>query len=263
MREAFFADLTAPSRVVSTRAPLCPRLTRASLAGLLASAHAIAPPLVGSARAEPRPHAAPAEDAGFGPTEARRLAHVEQTLAADRESSLRWYLAWNGVFAASAGIRAGLWATSSHRDVVAESRVVGVLSVLGVLSTAPVPPAALFGDDDPGPDASPAAKRAYLERREGRLTKAAELERFGRAPISHFAGIVVNVVAGLYLWKQDGLPERGALAAATGIAAVEAKIWTQPTRALRTATPPPTLPWIVAVAPLGGTTPGFVVVGAF
>lgn len=215
--------------------------------------------------AEPGPQrpSALAEHEGFGPREERRLAHVEQTLAADRATSLRWYLAWNGVFAASAGVRAGLWATSNDRDVVAESRVVCVLSVLGVLSTAPVPPAALFGDDDPGEGATTEARRAYLARRESRLTKAAELERFGRAPINHFVGIVVNVVAGLYLWKQEGVPGRGALAAATGIAAVEAKIWTQPTRALRTATPPATLPWIVAVAPLGGTTPGLVVGGAF
>lgn len=200
---------------------------------------------------------------GFGPREASRLAHVEATLAADRAASLRWYLAWNGIFAASAGVRAGLWIASKDPDVVAESRVATVLSVLGALSTAPAPPAALFDDDDPGAAAPAEARLAYLGRRESRLTKAAELERLGRAPISHFMGIVVNAVAGLYLWKQEGLPRQGALAAATGIATVEAKIWTQPTRALRSATPPAKLPWLVAIGPLPGAATGVMLGGAF
>lgn len=219
-----------------------------------------------SASAQTAPVVA-APTAEFGPAESARLAHVEATLAADRTTSLRWYAVWTGAFAASAGVRGVIWATSDDRDVIAESRVSCVLSLVGLLTSAPVPPASFFGDDDPGPQASATEKRAYLQRREERLTKAADLERLGRAPITHFTGIVLGATAGLYLWQKDGLPGPGAITALSSIAISEIKIWTQPTRALRTAPAPAKPSWMVAlgVAPVVGprTGTGVVLVGAF
>jgi hypothetical protein len=167
-------------------------------------------------------------------TESARRQRIDRALAADRVTSLRWYLGWSSLFLVSAGVRTGLVLGSHDHDLVAESRVVLVTSLLGLLTTAPVPPPSLGTEPAPPADAVPAVRQAHSERQKKRLERAAELERLGRSPLAHFGGIVVNVSAGLYLWKVDHLPRAGLLTALTGIAVSEAKIATQPTGAQRT-----------------------------
>lgn len=189
-----------------------------------------------------------------------QLARVNEALAADRTTSLRWYLGWSSLFLTSAAVRAGLVLGAHDRDLVAESRVVLVTSLLGLLTTVPMPPASLGTDEAPGEGASEDERRAYAERRRRRLDRAADIEELGRSPLAHFGGIVVNVSAGLYLWKIDHLPRAGMLTALTGIVVSEAKIATQPMRAWRAARAERTWALVPTVTPRGG---GLTLVGAF
>ena len=84
------------------------------------------------------------------------------------------------------------------------------------------------------PGDTPEARRAKLESAEGFLRRTAAQEAFGRSWKTHAISGVVNLAAGLVVWRHYDRPARdGLLTFALGQLVSEVQIFTQPTKAVR------------------------------
>ena len=167
---------------------------------------------------------------------ANRLAYIQRSLDAGQKSADLWWHGWLiGYGVATFGqVVAG---TGTHDVTQKQDLLVGAAtSGLGAIGQVvfPLDAGLLAVQLRALPAETPEARRAKLAAAEGFLRRSAAQEALGRSWKAHALAGVVNLAAGLVIWRHYDRPARdGVLTFALGQLVSEVQIFTQPTRAIR------------------------------
>jgi hypothetical protein len=160
----------------------------------------------------------------------RRIAFIEERLDASRRHAQIWYWSW---LAINGGATVGLSAASvltDNGDDRASYIPQAVLAALGVADLTLIRPLDARLGAAPIralPAATPAERRAQLERAEAQLRSNAERAASRRSVLLHVASLGLNGAAGLATWA-FGEPGDALVSFLSGAAAGELYIWTEP-----------------------------------
>ena len=165
-----------------------------------------------------------------------RLAYIQGSLDGGRKAANLWRNGWLvGYSAATFGQIAAQ--TGSQSDKQKQDLLVGAATTgLGVIGQLAFPLDAGFLADQlrAMPGDTPEARRAKLASAESFLRRSAAQEELGRSWKTHAIAGVVNLAAGLVIWRHYDRPARdGLLTFALGQFVSEVQIFTQPTKAVR------------------------------
>lgn len=158
------------------------------------------------------------------PTDAQKLAFIQQNFAAVSEHSFAWQYGWLTIFGGSALINGVVWSATDSDKEAYDSKVGLVTSALGV------------GDLLLNPMRSHqyaerlSTEQVELAQAEAWLKAAAVREDYERSWTNHLLSGLVNGLAGLMVAYDDKRSEDGWLLFATNMLATEAKIFTSPRR---------------------------------
>ena len=165
-----------------------------------------------------------------------RLTYIQGSLDGGRKAADLWWDGWLvgysvstfGQIAAQSG---------SHSEKQKQDLLVGAATTgLGAIGQLVFPLDAGFLADQlrAMPGDTPEARRAKLASAEGFLRRSAAQEEFGRSWKTHAIAGIVNLAAGLVIWRHYDRPARdGLLTFALGQFVSEVQIFTQPTKAVR------------------------------
>jgi len=163
-----------------------------------------------------------------------RLDFLAERFEAGDAGAKAWFWTWTigyGALALGQGIAYPLF---DDREMRANLLVGAASSFLAMamMLFPPLPAAWAVDDWRDRPEGTDARRRAKLAAGEDLLRDTADAEALGRSWMMHALGGLVAVAGGLVLWLAYDYPIDGAVTFGLDVAATEAQVWTQPTRAI-------------------------------
>jgi hypothetical protein len=165
-----------------------------------------------------------------------RLAFIQKALDGGQHAADLWWYGWLGGYTGATAAQLAV-RSSSHDEKQRQDMLVGAATTaLGAVGTAifPVEAGCFASRLRAIPADTPEARRAKLATAESYLRRAAAQEELGRSWKAHVTSAVVNLAAGLVIWKHyDRSTSDGVTTFALGQLVSEAQIFTQPMKAVR------------------------------
>lgn len=164
-----------------------------------------------------------------------RLAYIQRALDGGEHAANLWWYGWMGGYSAATVAQLAAWG-NSHAEKQRQDMLVGLATTeLGAIGTVlfPLHAGPFAARLRSVPADTPEARRAKLATAESYLRKAAAQESLGRSWQAHALAGVVNLAAGVVIWKHyHRSASDGFLTFAVGQLISEAQIFTQPTMAV-------------------------------
>lgn len=165
-----------------------------------------------------------------------RTTFLQAELGAGERSATTWSWAWVGIYGALTAGNFTIAALTDSRDNRVDFIARGSLSTIGLVTSIALWPAAASATQGPSalPANTPDERETKLRAYERSLAKVVKGDSFGTSWKAHAIGFGVNGLAGALVAFGDGRPKQGALVFLGGFAVAEIRIFTRPTRSLRT-----------------------------